>query len=108
MEIRPASEQDDDLFAQRYLDDWATENWPAEQYYPDAAERVRQFIQEKRAHDDLGGFVAMDGDEVAGIIGYHLDFAPILGSFSPSIFCLRTSGTNGSTRLVVARVSVAF
>ena len=92
MEIREATAQDDDIFVRHYLAGWATENWPEEQYYPDAAARVRRFIQRKREGDGVGVSFsfAMDGKEVAGTVGYHLDSTPPPGDPAgprPSCLC---------------------
>ncbi|WP_159717901.1 GNAT family N-acetyltransferase [Geminicoccus flavidas] len=95
MEIREATERDDDLFVRHYLADWDTFGWPEERFQPDAADRVRQYIQDKRARGDLGGFVAMDGDKVAGALAFHLNYSPYPRIVRPAylhlayIWCMR-------------------
>ena len=76
MEIRPATHHDDDMFVRHYLAEWATEDWPAKQYHPDAAARVLQYMAEARARGDLGGFVAVDSEEVVGALACLLHYAP--------------------------------
>jgi predicted N-acetyltransferase YhbS len=95
VEIREATARDDDIFVRHYLADWEVFEWPAERFQPDAAERVLEYIREKRERRDLGGFVAMDGDKVAGALAFHLNYSPYPRIVRPTylhlayIWCMR-------------------
>jgi ribosomal protein S18 acetylase RimI-like enzyme len=88
MEIRETTEQDDDIFVRHCLATWATLGWPEERFFPDAAERIRQGIQDIRQRHPMGGFLAMDGEEVVGSIIYYLHYLPYPRVVRPAYFDL--------------------
>jgi hypothetical protein len=88
MEIRETTEQDDDIFVRHCLATWATLGWPEERFFPDAAERIRQGMQDIRQRHPMGGFLAMDGEEVVGSIIYYLHYLPYPRVVRPAYFDL--------------------
>ena len=84
MEIREATERDDDIFVRHCLAEWNSPDWTEDCFNPDAPTRVYQNIQEMHEIYPVGGFLAIECDEVAGSTGYHLNFSPYSPMVRPS------------------------
>jgi GNAT superfamily N-acetyltransferase len=66
MEIIRARPADDPVLVRHYLAIWDSYGTPQEDYADDAASKVASFIEETRAGEHHGGFLALVDGEIAG------------------------------------------
>jgi GNAT superfamily N-acetyltransferase len=76
MQIRRATEADDDTLVRHYLAVWESYGTPEEHYYSDAPARVRAFIQDTRLKLGLGVFVATVHNVAVGSVACQLQSSP--------------------------------
>ena len=76
MDIRAATEDEHELLVDHYLALWDSYGTPADHYRADARAQVHAFLAAGRRKRELGAFLAVEGEAVAGSAICQLHISP--------------------------------
>ena len=85
MDYRDATEADDELLIDDYVEVWKSYGIPPAALMDDHRDRVRAFLSDGRKHYQLGAIIASEAGEKVGSCSYQLQLSPFPEVMRPQL-----------------------